>query len=109
MKGKTLGLMVCSVLLFSVATGASAIGGNISFRGQVVNSTCEVRRPSSTETPEQAQRLRVAANVMLVVETRDNVCSHDLLPFSTQYNVLQTVNPRVAASTESGVVTLTWQ
>ncbi len=109
MRGKVVGLMLGSVVLFSVASGASANGGVIGFHGQVVNSTCEVRRPSSTESQEQAQRLQVAANVMLVVSTQDNVCSNDLLPFSTYYSVLQTADPSVDGSSESGVVTLTYQ
>jgi hypothetical protein len=109
MKGKVVGFMLGSVVLFSVATGASANGGVIGFRGQVVNSTCEVRRPSSTQSPEQTQRLQVAAHVMLVVNTQDNACSNDLLPFSTHYSVLQTADPSVDSSSESGVVTLTYQ
>lgn len=110
MKGKVVGFMLGSVVLFSVASGAyAANGGVIGFHGQVVNSTCEVHRPSSTESPEQRQRLQVAANVMLVVNTQANVCSHDLLPFSTQYSALQTGDPSVDTSSESGVVTLTYQ
>lgn len=109
MRGKVVGLMLGSVVLFSVASGASANGGVIGFHGQVVNSTCEVRRPSSTQSQEQTQRLPVAANVMLVVNTQDNVCSNGFLPFSTEYSVLQTADPSLDRSSESGVVTLTYQ
>lgn len=109
MEGKVIGFVLGSVVLFSVASGVSANGGVIGFHGQVVNSTCEVRRPSSTESQEQTLRLQVAANVMLVVNTRDNVCSNNLLPFSAHYSRLQTADPSIDSSSESGVVTLTYQ
>jgi hypothetical protein len=109
MKGKVVGLMVCSVVLFIAATGASANGGVIGFRGQVVNSTCEAGRSSGIQPLEGRQQVQVAAKVMLVVSTDHNVCSNDLLPFTTSYSALQTADPTMENSSESGVVTLTWQ
>lgn len=108
MKAQVVGFVLYSVVLFS-ATEVSANGGGIGFHGQVVNSTCEVRRPSDDPSQGQTQRLQVATNVMLVVNTQGNVCSNNLLPFSTQYSVLQSADPRVDTSNESGVVTLTYQ
>jgi hypothetical protein len=112
MKGKAVGFMLCSVVLTSFASGASANGGVISFKGQMVSTACEVRPLSDARSLEDTQQVQVSAHITLAVNTYRNACSDDLIPFSATYTALPASPAEGVAvdrSSDSGVVTLTYQ
>jgi type 1 fimbria pilin len=108
MKGKTVGLMLCSVVLFSVGTGASANGGVISFKGQMVTTGCEVRPQPAGQSFEGTQQVQVSAHLTLAVGTDRNACSDPLIPFTATYTTL-TTEQTPGITQGAGVVTLTYQ
>ncbi|MDB6143782.1 MAG: hypothetical protein JWP80_2826 [Pseudomonas sp.] len=106
MKGKTVGLMLW--VLLGLGTQASANGGVISFKGQMVATACEAQPLANARSTQDTQLVQVSARITLAVNTYRNACSNDLIPFTTSYTALSNEQtPDVTP--EAGVVTLTYQ
>jgi len=113
MKGTAVSFILFSVVLFSLGTEASANGGVIHFKGQIVNVGCDVQSLSDKRSFKDMQQVRVSSQITLAVNTYHNACS-DIVPFSAVYTPLAsatTADGRVSIDKDSnsGVVTLTYQ
>lgn len=111
MKGTAVSFILFSLVLFSLGAEASANGGVIRFRGQVVNTGCEVRSLSDQQSFKDVQHVQVSSHITLAVDTYRNACS-DSVPFSAVYTPLASGADggiSVDKDSNSGIVTLTYQ
>lgn len=115
MKGKALSFMLFSVVLFTFSAGVSASGGVINFKGQVVNTGCEVRLRSDDQSLEDMQQVQVSSQITLVVNTYRNACSDDVIPFNTTFTALPSSETTAVTGFSTGqksnvgIVTLTYE
>src|SRR5476649_1721966 len=97
-----------SVLMIPVgaAPPAFAADGQIRFQGSIVDAGCPIATTGHVQ-PTHAQRVDVSQQHSVWVGTYRNVCSNDVMPFSTQYTEIK---PRSQTSDTAtlGLVTVTY-
>lgn len=100
--------MAIGVLLLSGPLNADAQQGVLSFRGQVVNPTCEVDTSRVVQSVEQRLHLQVRPGLVVEVSRASNACKARVLPFSTHFQPLASPDSQ-RVSESAGVLTVTYQ
>lgn len=85
--------------------------GVLVFRGQVVNSTCDMKQSRRQGASGTMFQVQVQPGVFLDVNTQDNACTGEAVPFTTHFQALPHAKdaPRTLSTSPAGVVTITYQ
>ncbi|MDY7559165.1 hypothetical protein QN382_09950 [Pseudomonas sp. 10B1] len=81
MSRKTAGFILFSIAILTFSAEVLASGGVLNFRGQVVESSCDVRHLFELKTLKQVQLIQVLPRVTLVLDRYRNACSGDVMAF----------------------------
>jgi type 1 fimbria pilin len=106
-------LLLLPVLI--ACTGAVAANAELRIGGSLVNPSCAVLTGAITTGLQSPQRVKVAENMQINVDTFRNACSEQSLPFTAQYRALSVpvsdakVSKQSAQVSGSGILTLTYQ
>lgn len=107
MNGKRVSLVVLLLIAGNFNGYAANHSGQIGFSGQIVESACEVGRPSHDDVESGGRRLNVSPVLSLNVDTRANACRDERMPFSVSYEPLAS-GLATQQMTAQGVVIITY-
>ncbi|WP_397449611.1 hypothetical protein [Pseudomonas sp. NA-150] len=114
MKSKSVGFMVCTLMLSTFSGTVLANGGALRFSGQMVATGCDVLPMTGQSGVDHGQQMPLAQHVTLVVDTRRVACGERFVPFQAVYGVVHEGQANVSAvpaisPAAHGLVTLTYQ
>ncbi|MEB0078795.1 hypothetical protein QN386_19875 [Pseudomonas sp. CCI3.2] len=85
MSKKTVGFILFSIVILAFSAEVVANGDGIKFKGQVVRSSCEVRRLVDMKSLRQTQLIRVSPPVIVGLDRYRNACSGDDAAFNVSF------------------------